>query len=147
MHFKGKDTNSFHAFIVCTCFILCCVLHNLERRPQAPRYILRAQPANPVHFYPDAMTMAHTIGPSVFHHDFTLTAFLPSSHRIYFAFLLSASEFLNGNPLVLLSAPVFLLIRPLLLANRMHHSATMARKPDPSVPRLNDVTPVWVHIA
>lgn len=66
---------------------------------------------------------------------------------IYLAFLLSASAFLNGNPLVLLSAPVFLLILPLLLANKMHHSATMARKPEPSVPRLNASTPVLVHIA
>src|SRR5947209_5652196 len=67
--------------------------------------------------------------------------------RIYLTFLLSASAFLNGNPLVLLSAPVFLLILPLLLANKMHHSATVAKKPEPSVPRLNDVTPVLVHMA
>lgn len=62
VHFKGKDTNSFHASIVYTCFILCCVLHNLERRLQASCYLLRAQPANPVRFYPNAMTMAHTVG-------------------------------------------------------------------------------------
>jgi hypothetical protein len=40
------------------------------------------------------------------------------------AFLLSASLFLNGNPDVRLSAPVFRLILPSLLAKRMHHSAT-----------------------
>jgi hypothetical protein len=66
---------------------------------------------------------------------------------IYLPFLFSASWFLNGNPDVLLSAPVFLLMRPLLLANKMHHNATIARKPEPSVPRLKAITPVRVHMA
>lgn len=66
---------------------------------------------------------------------------------IYLPFFFSASAFLNGKPDVLLSAPVFLLIRPLLLANKMHHSATMARKPEPSVPKLKAMTPVRVHMA
>jgi len=65
---------------------------------------------------------------------------------IYLPFLLSASLFLKGNPLVRLSAPVFLLILPLLLANRMHQNATAARKVEPSVPRLKLRTPVWVHM-
>jgi hypothetical protein len=67
--------------------------------------------------------------------------------RIYLPFLFSASLFLNGNPLVLLSAPVFLLILPLLLANKMHQKATAAKNVDPSVPRLKDMTPVSVHMA
>jgi len=65
----------------------------------------------------------------------------------YLPFFFSASRFLNGYPLVRLSAPVFLLILPSLLANKMHHIATEAKKPLPSVPRLNDSTPVCVHIA
>jgi hypothetical protein len=65
---------------------------------------------------------------------------------IYLPFLFSASVFLNGNPLVLLSAPVFLLILPSLLANKMHQNATAARKVEPSVPRLKDMTPVSVHM-
>jgi hypothetical protein len=66
---------------------------------------------------------------------------------IYLAFLLSASVFLNGNPLVRLSAPVFLLILPLLLANKIHQKATAAKNVDPSVPRLKLRTPVSVHMA
>lgn len=65
----------------------------------------------------------------------------------YLPFLFSASWFLNGNPDVLLSAPVFLLIRPLLLANSMHQSAIIPRKPEPSVPRLKAMIPVLVHMA
>lgn len=61
-------------------------------------------------------------------------------------FFFSASAFLNGNPLVLLSAPVFLLILPLLLANRMHHSAIADRNADPIVPKLKLKTPVSVHM-
>lgn len=66
---------------------------------------------------------------------------------VYLAFLFSASWFLNGNPDVLLSAPVFLLMRPLLLANKMHQSAIIARKPEPSVARPKDMTPTLVHMA
>jgi hypothetical protein len=65
---------------------------------------------------------------------------------IYLPFLFSASVFLKGNPLVLLSAPVFLLILPLLLANKMHHNAIAARNVDPRVPKLKEKTPVSVHM-
>lgn len=53
----------------------------------------------------------------------------------YLTFLLSASTFRNGNPLVLLSAPVLLLILPLSPANIRHHSPKAARTPLPTNPR------------
>jgi hypothetical protein len=71
----------------------------------------------------------------------------PTVVGVYLPFLLSASLFLNGKPLVLLSAPVFLLILPLLLANKIHQKAIAAKKVEPSVPKLKERTPVSVHMA
>lgn len=71
-----------------------------------------------------------------------MTAALP---RIYdsLPFLLLASLFLNGNPLVLLSAPVLLLMW-LPAPNMRHHKPNAARMPDPTAP--NRKPPVLVAL-
>jgi hypothetical protein len=51
------------------------------------------------------------------------------------------SEFLKGYPLVLLSAPVFLLILPLLVANNMHQRPIEARLAEAMVARTKAIGP------
>ena len=68
----------------------------------------------------------------------TYTLFLP-------AFFLSASVLLNGKPLILLSAPVFRLILPPLVAKSIHHSAMAAKSPDPATLNANDICPVVMY--
>lgn len=58
---------------------------------------------------------------------------------ICFFFAEADSLFPKGKPLVLLSAPVFLLILPLLLAKRIHHKPTEAREAEPTAPRTKEL--------
>src|SRR6187402_2266034 len=61
----------------------------------------------------------------------------PSLHTTQIAFPIcfffadADSLEVNGNPLVLLSAPVFLLILPEVEANNMHHNPMAAKPADP----------------
>lgn len=135
-----------------SCFPSCTLASFRVCAPQTTKKVLSTHATCCVHILPSGALLLrrhdyHPLCRPVCFQTSSHTSLLSASHYIYLPFLLSASAFLNGNPLVLLSAPVFLLILPLLLANKMHHSATMARKPEPSVPRLNDVTPVLVHMA
>ena len=57
------------------------------------------------------------------------------------AFLLSASMFLRGNPLVRLSAPVLLLILPGELPNRRHHKPKAPSRLLPMHPKMKPVCP------
>jgi len=68
-------------------------------------------------------------------------------HNFFPPFLLAASEFLNGKPLVRLSAPVFREMRPLLLPKSITHRPTDAKKVLKVVPSAKDVMPVCVHMA
>lgn len=52
----------------------------------------------------------------------------------------------NLQSFYLLSAPVLRLMRPSLLANKMHHIATAQKKPLPIVPNPKLNTPVSVHM-
>lgn len=61
----------------------------------------------------------------------------------FLPFLLLASRFLNGNPLVLLSAPVLLLMW-LPEPNMRHHRPKAAIRPDPTAP--NKKPPVSVAL-
>lgn len=71
--------------------------------------------------------------------------FLPQiALPICFFFAEADSLFPKGKPLVLLSAPVFLLILPLLLANRIHHKPIEARTAEPTEPRAKELLPVEV---
>lgn len=54
--------------------------------------------------------------------------------------------FPNGKPEVLLSAPVFLEIRPDELAKRIHHKPIAASPPDPIDPKMNVVCPLVVYL-
>ena len=59
----------------------------------------------------------------------TVAATNRTPHNLFLpAFFLSASTFLKGNPLVLLSAPVRLLILPAELPNSTHHKPIAAKK-------------------
>lgn len=69
----------------------------------------------------------------------------PHPYNAFPLFLSASTLFLNGNPLVVLSAPVFRLILPSLLANRMHQIATAQKKPLPATLRLKLRMPVSVH--
>jgi len=95
--------------------------------------------------YPSAKALSPTIPPIPYFPQDPPPTIHPTQHSIYLPFLFPASLFLNGNPLILLSAPVLRLMRPLLLANIIHQNATAARNMLPRVPKLKLMTPVSVH--
>jgi hypothetical protein len=66
---------------------------------------------------------------------FTLMAFSQVDFPISLFFAEAASLFSKGKALVLLSAPVFLPILPLLVANKIHQRPMAARAADPVDPR------------
>jgi hypothetical protein len=57
------------------------------------------------------------------------------------------SEFLNGYPLVLLSAPVFRLILPLLVANSIHQRPIEAKPADPMADMARTAWPPELNLA
>jgi hypothetical protein len=66
---------------------------------------------------------------------------------ICFFFAEADSLFPKGKPEVLLSAPVFLEIRPDELAKRIHHRPTAASPPEPIDPRMNADCPLVLYLA
>ena len=76
----------------------------------------------------------------------TIAATAEVPHNLFLpAFFLYASTFLNGNPLVRLSAPVRRLIFPAELPNSTHHNPIAAKNPYPARLRANDVWPVCIY--
>ena len=64
-------------------------------------------------------------------------------YNVFFPiFLLSASAFVKGNPLVLLSAPVFRLILPPELAKSRHHNPIAPKPPYTATSSPNADSPV-----